>query len=141
MGTGFGVGSSWILSAIAPTVQLITVDHSKEVVDITANHLKHPNVEFVCGDWKEVMAKGPFQFIFADAAAAKTMEGELMLQVLANGGMLLMDDFTPEEHFPEEWKVKPDKVREFWLNQKDLVATEIYVTPTSSVILATKMRK
>ncbi|MGE7694592.1 hypothetical protein ACQKNC_10800 [Lysinibacillus sp. NPDC094177] len=66
-----------------------------------------------------------FQFILADAAAAKTIEGLLLLEVLAVGGMLVMDDFTPEEHFPEEWRGKPDKVRDFWLNQKELRATEI----------------
>lgn len=50
-----------------------------------------------------------------------------------------MDDFTPEEHFLEEWKGKPNKVREFWLNHNGLIATEIYLTPTSSAILVTKI--
>lgn len=68
----------------------------------------------------------PFQFILADAAAAKTIEGLLLLEALAVGGMLVMDDFTPEEHFPGEWGGKPDKVRDFWLNQKELRATKIY---------------
>ena len=52
-----------------------------------------------------------------------------------------MDDFTPEEHFPEEWRGKPDKVRDFWLNHKELRATEIYLTVTSSAILATKLKE
>ena len=139
IGTGLGVGSSWILSAIAPTVQFITVDNDKEKIDATANHLIYSQVEYFYGDWKEVIEKGPFQFIFADAAAAKTVEGELLIQTLDQGGMLLMDDFTPEEHFPEEWKGKPDKVREFWLNHNGLIATEVYLTPTSSAILVTKI--
>ncbi|GAB0167755.1 hypothetical protein LSPCS325_11920 [Lysinibacillus sp. CTST325] len=87
-----------------------------------------------------MIAKGPFQFIFADAAAAKTIEGEQLLDALAVGGMLVMDDFTPEQHFPEEWKGKPDKVRNFWLNHQELRATEIYLTATSSAILATKLK-
>lgn len=142
VGTGFGVGSSWMLSTIAPTVKFITVDHSKEKIDATANQIRHNQAEFICGDWKEVIAKekGPFQFIFADAAAAKTIEGELLFDTLDIGGMLFMDDFTPEEHFPDEWKGKPDKVREYWLNHSGLIATEIYLTPTSSAILATKIK-
>lgn len=139
VGTGFGVGSSWILSSIAPTVKFITVDNSKEKIDATANHIRHNQAEFICGDWKEVIAKGPFQFIFADAAAAKTIEGELLFNTLNIGGMLFMDDFTPEEQFPDEWKGKPDKVREYWLNHCGLIATEIYLTPTSSALLATKV--
>ncbi|MEH7237668.1 O-methyltransferase [Bacillus sp. JJ1562] len=140
VGTGFGVGSSWILSSIAPTVKFISVDHSKEKVDAVSKCIKHNQAEFICGDWKDVITKGPFQFIFADAAAAKTIEGELLLKTLNVGGMLFMDDFTPEEHFPEEWKGKPDKVREYWLNHNGLQATEIYLTPTASVILATKVK-
>ena len=140
VGTGFGVGSSWILSSIAPTVKFITVDNSKERIEATANNIRHHQAEFICGDWKEVIEKGPFQFIFADAAVAKTIEGELLFNTLNIGGMLFMDDFTPEEHFPEEWKGKPDKVREYWLNHNGLLATEIYLTPTSSAILATKIK-
>ncbi|WP_043931857.1 O-methyltransferase [Bacillus sp. EB01] len=140
IGTGFGVGSSWLLSSIAPTVKFISVDHSIEKIDATANHIKHNQAEFICGDWKEVIPKGPFQFIFADAAAAKTIEGELLFDTLKIGGMLFMDDFTPEEHFPEEWRGKPDKVREYWLNHSGLRATEIYLTPTSSAILATRIK-
>lgn len=140
IGTGYGVGSSWILSAIAPTAQLISVDHSEEKIDQVLKTIQHSQVEFVYGDWKEVIPKGPYQFIFADAAAAKSIEGELLIETLDVGGMLLMDDFTPVEHFPEEWKGKPDRVREFWLNHSALVATEIYLTPRTSAILATKMQ-
>ena len=140
VGTGYGVGSAWILSAITPTIQFISVDNAKEKVDATAAHINHNQAEFIYGDWKEVIAKGPFQFIFADAAAAKTIEGELLINTLAVGGMLFMDDFTPEEHFPIEWQGKPDKVREYWLNHSGLRATEIYLNPTSSAILATKIK-
>ncbi|CAM5215409.1 tRNA 5-hydroxyuridine methyltransferase [Ureibacillus acetophenoni] len=140
IGTGFGVGSSWILSVISPNVQLISVDHSKEKIELVSETIRHDQVEFIHGDWKEVIPKGPFQFIFADAVAAKTIEGEQLVNALEVGGMLFMDDFTPEEHFPEEWKGKPDLVREFWLNHEDLIATEIYLTPKTAAILATKIR-
>ncbi|MFF2176044.1 hypothetical protein ACFVT8_06235 [Lysinibacillus sp. NPDC058147] len=52
-----------------------------------------------------------------------------------------MDDFTPEEHFPDEWRGKPDKIRDFWLNHKGLRATEIYLTATTSAIIATKLKE
>ncbi|WP_335424215.1 O-methyltransferase [Bacillus sp. JJ1566] len=140
VGTGYGVGSSWILSSMAPTVKFTSVDHSGEKIDAVASNIRHNHAEFICGDWKEAIAKGPFQFVFADAAAAKTFEGELLFNTLEIGGMLFMDDFTPEEYFPEEWRGKPDKVREYWLNHNGLVATEIYLTPTSSAILATRVK-
>ncbi|KGR78041.1 O-methyltransferase [Ureibacillus manganicus] len=140
IGTGFGVGSSWILSAISQAVQFISVDYSKEKIDIVANSINHSQVEFVYGDWKDVIPKGPFQFIFADAQAAKVTEAQVLIDTLNVGGMIFMDDFTPEEHFPDEWKGKPDKVREFWLNHQELIVTEIYLTPKTSAILATKIK-
>lgn len=104
IGTGYGVGSSWILSSIAPTVEFISVDHSKEKIEEVTKIIIHNQVEFLYGDWKEVISKAPFQFIFADVAAAKTFEGELLFDTLDTRGMLLMDDFTPEEYWPKEWK-------------------------------------
>lgn len=138
IGTGFGVGSSWILSFITPAVEFISVDHSYEKIEAVINSIVHPQARFILGDWKDVLSQGPFRFIFADAAAAKTCEGDRLIQALDTGGLLLMDDFTPEEHFPEEWKGKPDTVRDYWLNHQGLFATEIYLTPKSSAILATK---
>lgn len=140
IGTGYGVGSSWILSSIPRSIHFISVDHSKDQIELISQNIHHAQAEFVYGDWKEMIQSGPFQFIFADAAAAKTIEAERLFDILDMGGMLLMDDFTPEEHFPEEWKGKPDKVREFWLNHPHLTATEIYVTTKSSAILATRIK-
>jgi predicted O-methyltransferase YrrM len=140
VGTGFGVGSSWILSNIAPFVEFISIDNSLEKVDLTRATLSHEQAKFVYGDWKEIIKEGPFQLIFADAAVVKTVEGEKLYDILDVGGMLIMDDFTPEEHWPDEWKGKPDNVREFWLNHEGLTVTEIYLTPNSSAIIATKNR-
>ena len=139
IGTGLGVGSAWILSAIQSDVQFISVDIEAPRVELVRRNIIHPQGEFICGDWKELIKYGPFKFVFADAAAAKSEEGELLIEILEVGGLLLMDDFTPEEHWPEHWRCKRDRVREFWLNHEKLTATEIYLTPTSSAILATKI--
>ena len=140
IGTGLGVGSAWMLSAIQSDVQLISVDRKAHRVELVSKNIIHPQAEFVCGDWKELIKYGPFKFVFADAAAAKSEEGELLIEILEAGGLLLMDDFTPVEHWPEHWRCKRDQVREFWLNHEKLTATEIYLTPTSSAILAIKIK-
>ncbi|MCM3666135.1 hypothetical protein M3204_17085 [Mesobacillus subterraneus] len=140
IGTGFGVGSSWILSAIQPSVSFISVDVDRVKIDVVSQNIDHPQVKFICGDWEEIIQYGPFQFIFADAAIVKTDEGERLVDILDIGGLLIMDDFTPEEHWPDEWQGKPDLVREFWLNHENLTVTEIYLTPKSTAILATKIR-
>lgn len=140
IGTGFGVGSAWILSAIQSNVQFISVDIEPNRVEFVNKNINHHQATFICGDWKEIIQKGPFQFAFADVAAAKSVEGEILIDILEVGGLLLMDDFTPEEHWPEHWRGKTDPVREFWLNHENLTATEIYLTPASSAILLTKIK-
>lgn len=140
VGTGFRVGSSWILSAISPSVQFISIDHSKKKIDLVNKTIIHKQGEFILGDWKDIINRGPFQFIFADASIVKSIEADRLFDILEIGGMLFMDDFTPVEHFPEEWKGKPDKAREFWLNHSGLIATEIYLTPMTAAILATRIK-
>ena len=140
IGTGFGVGSSWILSAINPSVHFLSVDNCIDKITQTSQNIHHKQGEFVYGDWKEIRNRGPFQFIFVDAAIAKEVEGEKVIDMLDIGGMIFMDDFTPEEHWPEAWKGKPDHVREFWLNHSGVLATEIYLNPKSSAITATRIK-
>lgn len=139
IGTGLGVGSAWILSTIQSTIQFYSVDIEAYRVELVSKNIPHPQATFIYGDWKELIKYGPFQFIFADAAAAKSVEGEMLIDILEVGGLLLMDDFTPEEHWPEQWRGRTDPVREFWLNHENITVTEIYLTPTSSAILATKI--
>jgi len=62
-----------------------------------------------------------------------------VLGALRPGGMVVLDDMTPEEHWPPEWQEQPDIVREFWLNDARLSATEILTTATTSAILATRI--
>ncbi|WP_197140998.1 hypothetical protein [Lysinibacillus sphaericus] len=50
IGTGYGVGSAWILSTIAPNVQFLSVDHTKEKIEATAQAIRHQQAEFLVGD-------------------------------------------------------------------------------------------
>jgi len=62
------------------------------------------------------------------------------VDALRLGGMVVMDDFTPEEDWPEVWRGKPDPVRTFWLNDARLNAVEVFTTPRTMAILATRTR-
>jgi predicted O-methyltransferase YrrM len=139
IGTGYGVSTAWIISAMTNKTKLISIDINQEQVSNSRKLLLQEDVEFVCGDWKELLGSGPFDFIFADVTDAKKENPEKLFDVMAVGGILIMDDFTPEEYWPEDWKGKPDVVRDFWLNHPKLAATEILVTPREAVIIASKL--
>lgn len=140
IGTGYGVGSSWILDALHPTSTFFSIDNDLQKVKFSAELLSsHPNAYFLHGDWKQLLQHGPFQLLFADGGKAKEHGGGELVSSLAIGGCIILDDLTPKEYWPDEWKGKRDPVREYWLNHPRIKAVEILVTPKNAVIIGTKI--
>ncbi len=142
IGTGCGVGAAWMVSGLAPGVPLVTVESDAERASAArALFAPYPNVRVLHGDWPAILAHAPFALLFADGGRAKEREPECLLSALAPGGLILLDDLTPESRWkPEQraqWPVDP--VRAFWLNDPRLLATELLTTSESGVILAARL--
>jgi predicted O-methyltransferase YrrM len=105
-----------------------------------------PNVRVLHGDWHEVMPpEAPFDLLFFDGGGWKrsppaqmSAESEHALELVAPGGVVVMDDLTPEHVWPADRPEWPDALRERWLGDEALVATEVLTTPDSSAIVAVK---
>jgi predicted O-methyltransferase YrrM len=105
-----------------------------------------PTVRVLHGDWHEVMPpEAPFDLLFFDGGGWKRSppaqmraESERALELVAAGGMIVMDNLTPEHVWPADGPEWPDALRERWLGDDALVATEILTTPDSSAIVAVK---
>lgn len=139
LGTGCGVGAAWIVSALRPEVQFMTVEIDAERAAAAWSLFAHlPNVAVITGDWRLILAHAPFALLFADGGNAKRHAPETLLDALAPGGLLVIDDLTPEAHWPEEWRGQPDPIREFWLNDPRVIATELLTTETTAVVLAVR---
>ncbi|HEX4930805.1 MAG TPA: class I SAM-dependent methyltransferase, partial [Gaiellaceae bacterium] len=111
IGTGCGVGSAWILSALDPEVAFVTVEldeqRAAEAAELFAGD---DNATVLQGDWREVLAgEAPFDLLFADGGRSK-YDAEL-LGLLAPGGTLFLDDLTPGY-------ADPDPLRELWLHHR-----------------------
>ena len=92
------------------------------------------NVHVLAGDWRKLLPpEAPFDLVFYDAAKQlrPREDGELVLGLLAPGGIAVLDDLTPGF-------AGPDPVRDFWLGHPDLAATEVLTTPESAAILAVR---
>ena len=141
LGTGCGVGSAWLLSGRRDGQTFVSVELNKAyhqaVVELFGDD---PNAHFLHGDWHGTLSYGPFQFVFVDVGEAKDAGAEAVVQALAMGGVALLDDFTPETHWPPEWRGKPDTRRSFWLCHPDMLATEISTTPETAAIVAVRVR-
>jgi predicted O-methyltransferase YrrM len=140
IGTGCGVGTAWMVSAINSNVEVFSIDNDEErVAGVNRIFDEYPHVHILSGDWKALLKHGPFRFIFVDAKPAKLEGIEQILDAMTPSGLVLLDDFTPLEFWPDEWQGKPDVVRETWLNHPRLSSMEVRTSLKASVILGRKL--
>jgi predicted O-methyltransferase YrrM len=133
LGTAFGEGAEAIASTAA---SLVTTELDPERARIARERLAGlENVEFLEGDWRDTLPPhGPFELVFLDSGGWKEDpdgKGQLAVDLLEPGGLLVKDDLTPG--FPG-----PDPVRGWLFGHPQLVATEILTTPKTAAILATR---
>ena len=141
IGTGCGVGTAWMASALRPGVELYTIEIDPYRAEVARSLFRHINgVHVLNDDWHRLLGYAPFQLFFADGGKAKEREPETVLAAVAVGGLVVLDDLTPPELWPPEWRGRVDPVRESWLKHDLVVATELQVTPEHCVILATRVR-
>jgi predicted O-methyltransferase YrrM len=135
IGTGTGFGAAWIVSALPPEVPFLTAELDEERAAAAAELFRDdPQVRVLQGDWRDTLPpEAPFDLVFFDATKQlrPREDGELVIGLLAPGGLAVLDDLTPG-------RSGPDQVREVWLEDDRLAATEILVTPSSSIILAVR---
>lgn len=141
IGTGCGVGTAWMASALPTDATLITIDTNADYVSAGRRlFADNPRIQVLHGDWRELRTYAPFQLLFADGGHAKAEHPNAVLDLLAPGGVIVLDDLTPEEYWPEEWQGQVDVTRQFWLTTTRVVATEIRVTERHAVIIATRIQ-
>lgn len=139
-GTGCGVGTAWMASALSPDTRLLTIELDAERAEAVREVLDPaPNVGVLQGDWRELLPHGPFDMLFVDGGSGKRQEQEAVLDALRPGGLVVLDDLWPEGIEPPELRGQPDPVREFWLDDPRLAAAEILTGPRMAVILATRI--
>jgi predicted O-methyltransferase YrrM len=147
IGTGTGFGSAWIASALGAEASFVTVEVDDErAVACARLFADYPQVRVLHGDWHEVLPpEAPFDLLFFDGGGWKRSpprqmraESERALELVAAGGVVVMDNLTPEHLWPADGPRWPDALRRFWLGSDTLVATEILTTPDSSAIVAVK---
>lgn len=136
IGTGTGVGAAWLVSALAPQTPFFTAElDPKRAAAAAALFSEDANVHVLAGDWRELLPpEAPFDLVFFDAAKLDRPQedGELVVGLLAPGGMAVLDDLTPG-------RPGPDPVRAFWLGHPGLFAIEVLTAPKNATILAVRL--
>jgi predicted O-methyltransferase YrrM len=104
LGTGTGIGTSWLLSGMDAGSTLDTVDNDATVVEIARLHLGYDSrVHFRVADGASFLAglrNRSFDLIFADAWPGKFDHLDDALSLLRPGGFYIVDDLLPQPSWP-----------------------------------------
>ena len=105
LGTGTGLGTSWILDGMDQFSTLISLDFDQNFLSIAQEHLgndKRLNLVFSDGgEWIEKNKHLKFDYIFADTWHGKYIMLEEAISMLNDGGFYIIDDMLPQANWPE----------------------------------------
>ncbi|MEV3972644.1 transferase [Streptomyces sp. NPDC050698] len=94
-------------------------------------------VGVLTGDWRLLEQHAPFDVFFCDGGGKRDDPGRVV-DLLAPGGILVLDDFTPSAEWPPRFEGEVDELRLFYLTHPDLDASGVLTTPTASAIVAAR---
>ncbi|MCC5476057.1 O-methyltransferase [Streptomyces barringtoniae] len=142
-GTGLGVGLAWLASGAAPGVRLYSVERDPERARAAARvFADRPEVSVLDGDWRRIEEYGPFDLLVLDGGGQGKAPGDRPADVerlLAPGGTVVVDDFTPATGWPPLHDGAVDRARLHWLEHPALRATELRLAADLSTVVGTRL--
>ena len=128
LGTGAGVGTAWIVSALVPRtdVSVTTVEKDPQTAALAGRGQWPGFVDLRQGDALDVLNEtGAFDLIFADAQGGKWEGLDQTISALRPGGLLMVDDMTPTPQWTGEQRTNQDKTRRALLTSPLLISVEL----------------
>ena len=134
IGTGAGVGTAWLASALPPGVPVYTAELDPRLAQSASDlFADDADVHVLEGDWRVVLPPhAPFDLIFVDCTDAKDDPDEV-LGLAAPGATLVLDDFSVG-------RPGPDPRRDAWLAHRRLVSVEVGTGGGAAAVVATVRR-
>ncbi len=112
MGSGTGLAACWILNGMDFKSTLVSVDNDPVCLEIPRKVLGNdPRLTLVLGDGNDFIAtakKRSFNLVFADSWPGKYENLEKMLDLVAPGGLYVIDDMLPQPSWPERHQKSVD---------------------------------
>jgi len=134
IGTGAGVGTAWLASALPPGVPLYTAEADAGLSRAAAAlFADDPDVHVLTGDWRDALPPhAPFDLLFVDGGHARD-DPSAVLGLVAPGATLVLDDFSAD------WP-RPDPRRERWYTHPRVTTVEVGTGGNASAIVAVVRR-
>jgi predicted O-methyltransferase YrrM len=138
-GTGCGVGTAWLRSGVRGDARIVTAELDAKLATAAAEiFVDDPQVEVLAADWSTLLDKGPFSLLFLDSGQPNEVGVDAVADLVDDGGIVVLDDFTPCEMWPPITGGRVDTLRERWLTDERFTAVEVMVAPDAATIVATK---
>lgn len=134
VGTGAGVGTAWIASALAPGVPLFTTEPDAGLLAAARRlFVDDPDVHVLPGDWHDVLPReAPFDLVVVDGARA-TDDLDAVLGLVVPGATLVLRGVSPD-------RVGRDPGRTRWLDHPGVTAVEVDAGGSGGTVVATVRR-
>ena len=138
-GTGTGAGLAWMASFASPHVSFLSVE--SDPVRAAAAKMVFAgtsNVTVIHGDAAEAYANGPYDLFVFDGGWGSGKSGDERVElakVVKAHGTFTVDDFSPMRRYPPLFEGDLDRGRHHWLTCPNVLATEIQVAATMSVLV------
>jgi predicted O-methyltransferase YrrM len=139
-GTGCGVGTAWLRSGVRGSeARILTAELDASLAEAAAEiFAEDDQVEVVAADWSTLLDRGPFSLLFLDSGKPSASRPDNVAELMEDGGIVVLDDFTPCELWPPIAHGRVDSLREQWLTDERFTAVEVMVAPDASALIATK---
>lgn len=143
LGTGVGIGTSWLASAMPADCTLVTAEID-ELLASLARELAaaDPRIEVVTGDALAIVSsRGPFDLLFADSGVRDETDFDTLVSLLRPGGRIVMDDLTPQRLLPPDSPLLANDVKRQFFTSPRLISAEVVLPDLhNSLLVGTRKR-
>ncbi|WP_152364892.1 O-methyltransferase [Microlunatus speluncae] len=137
-GTGCGVGAAWLRSGAPKATRVITAELDPELAHGVMEMFEHDDIDVFHADWTSLADHAPFSLIFIDAGSARSTSREQIIDLLGEGGMIVLDDFVPTSSWPPVVGGRIDTLRQEWLSDERFACADVMVAEDTSVLIAVR---
>ena len=140
LGTGCGVGTAWLRSGVrGDSARIVTAELDPRLATFAGEIFDDdPLVDVLAVDWASLRDRGPFSLLFLDAGMSGDISVDNIVDLIEEGGIVVLDDLLPCEQWPPLTYGKVDALRERWLTDERFTAVEVMVAPGTAVLIATR---
>jgi predicted O-methyltransferase YrrM len=129
LGTGPGTSTAWIIDGMTAGATLTTVELDPAIADVARSVLgDDPRISFRVGDGSSLLREFvdvSFDLIFADTWPGKYWDLDLALDLLAPGGVYVVDDMLPQPNWPDDHAEKVTNLLQVLDEHPELIVTRM----------------